>query len=245
MLFKCELADFKIEVEHMHPRTKNKLSPYFAEFENPDMSIEIIQEDIEFERVYAENEEIRKLDKFLELNAVFRGLANQLANFESLILHSACFEVDGVGVAFAAHSGTGKTTHMNLWQQLLGERMVIVNGDKPIVRFFEDEPEQPYAYGTPWNGKEHLGCNMRTPLKHICFIERSDINYVEKIDKKDAIDRIFNQVYMPKDPIAVMNTMQLIDRLLSCCNLWVIHCNMEMQAAEIAYDAIFRTECGK
>lgn len=57
--------------------------------------------------------------------------------------------------------------------------------------------------------------------------------------KKDAIDRIFNQVYMPKDPVALANTMQLIDRLLSCCNLWVIHCNMEDDAAKVAYETIF------
>ncbi len=97
----------------------------------------------------------------------------------------------------------------------------------------------PYAYGTPWNGKERLGCNMRTPLKHICFIERSETNFVEKIDKKDAITRIFNQVYMPKDPVAMSNTMTLIDRLLSSCKLWIIHCNMEPDAAKTAYEAIF------
>ena len=107
------------------------------------------------------------------------------------------------------------------------------------VRFFDDEPECPYAYGTPWNGKERLGCNMRTPLKHICFIERSLTNSCEPMDKKDAVDLMFNQVYMPTDPQAAMCTMQLIDRLLSSCKLWKIKCNMEPQAAEVAYNTIF------
>ena len=105
--------------------------------------------------------------------------------------------------------------------------------------FFDDEPECPYAYGTPWNGKEGLGCNMRTPLKHICFIERSLTNSCEPMDKKDAVDLMFNQVYMPTDPQAAMCTMQLIDRLLSSCKLWKIKCNMEPQAAEVAYNTIF------
>ena len=89
------------------------------------------------------------------------------------------------------------------------------------------------------NGKEKLGCNMRTKLQHICFIERSETNYVEQMEKADAIERIFNQVYKPSDPVAVMKTMQLIDRLLSCCKLWTIHCNMEDEAAKIAYETIF------
>lgn len=170
---------------------------------------------------------------------ILRELAERLPAYNTFLLHSACFDIDGVGVAFAAHSGTGKTTHMNLWQKLLGDKMVVVNGDKPIVRFFDNEPETPYAYGTPWNGKESLGCNMRTKIKHICFIERSETNFVEKIDMVNAIERIMKQVYMPQNPIAVMKTMELIDRLLSCCNLWTIHCNMEDEAAEVAYNAIF------
>jgi len=175
----------------------------------------------------------------LKSHWILREISSKLSDYNAVLLHSACFDVDGVGVAFAAHSGTGKTTHMRLWQELLGDKMVVVNGDKPIVRFFEDEPETPYAYGTPWNGKENMGCNMRTPLKHICFIERSETNYVEPMEKSDAINRIFNQVYMPKDPMAVMNTMQLIDRLLSSCKLWIIHCNMDISAAETAYKTIF------
>ena len=169
-------------------------------------------------------------------------IAEWLPLHDAFLLHSACFDVNGIGVAFAAASGTGKTTHMLLWQQLLGDKMTVVNGDKPIVRFFEDEPETPYAYGTPWCGKERLGCNMRTPLKHICFIERADKNSCEPIDKSDAVNLIFNQVYMPKDPAAMMKTMQLIDRLLSCCKLWKIKCNMEPDAAETSFNAIFGKE---
>lgn len=242
MLFKCKLAGLKIELEHIHSLIQKKLAQYSAEFEKADISIKIVQEDIEYERAYAENDEIRKRDNFLEITAVFRSLAEQLSNFDGAVLHSACFDVEGTGIAFAAHSGTGKTTHMNLWQELLGEKMVIVNGDKPIVRFFDDEPEVPYAYGTPWNGKERLGCNMRTPLKHICFIERSETNYVEQIKEADAIERMLNQMYMPKDPVAMAKTLELMNKLLKSCKLWKIHCNMEPEAAKVAYNAIFDTK---
>ena len=173
---------------------------------------------------------------------IHQNIAEWLPLHDAFLLHSACFDVNGIGVAFSAHSGTGKTTHMLLWQKLLGDKMTVVNGDKPIVRFFEDEPEIPYAYGTPWCGKEHFGCNMRTPLKHICFIERADKNSCEPLDKSDAVNLIFNQVYMPKDPAAMMKTIQLIDRLLSSCKLWKIRCNMESDAAETSFNAIFGKE---
>lgn len=177
---------------------------------------------------------------YLEFVELHKKVAEWLPFHNAFVLHCACFDVNGVGVAFTADSGTGKTTHMHLWKRLLGDNMTIVNGDKPIVRFFDNDQENGYAYGTPWNGKERYGCNMRTKIKHICFIERNETNFVESLDKNSVVDRLFNQVYMPKNPIAVMNTMKLIDRLIACCEFWIIHCNMDEDAAKIAYDAIFK-----
>ena len=233
-MYYLKLADYILEFNNKHEYLFWRAKEY--QVENPTKTnvsftipIELIDQGVSV------SNEPRGLVEGTEMQRLF---SEWLPLHDAFLMHSATFDVDGVGVAFAAHSGTGKTTHMNLWQQLLGDRMVVVNGDKPIVRFFDEEPNTPYAYGTPWNGKERLGCNMRTPLKHICFIERSETNYVEKVQKQDVINRIFNQVYMPKDPVAVANTMTLIDRLLSCTDLWIIHCNMEPSAAEVAYNTI-------
>lgn len=235
-MINLKMGDFKIFVDNVCDYLDRHCDGYLTDQNEYDIKIITDYDQLDFEWRSSEEEHSKG---YIESIYLLRELSDILPLHNAFVLHSACFDVDGVGVAFAAHSGTGKTTHMNLWQEFLGDKMTVVNGDKPIVRFFDDEPETPYAYGTPWNGKERLGCNMRTPLKHICFIERSETNYVEKIDKSDAINRIFNQVYKPKDPVAVMNTMSLIDRLLSCCNLWIIHCNMEDDAAETAYNAIF------
>ena len=231
------LADYNVKINM--EMDKSFVPWEIGEFDNrEDVEVAISRDDVISEYY---SSDIPHTKYAFQKTAIFRKLAEWLPLHNAFVLHSACFDVEGTGVAFAAHSGTGKTTHMNLWQIMLGDKMVVVNGDKPIVRFFDDEPETPYAYGTPWNGKEKLGCNMRTKLRHICFIERSETNYVEPMNKQDVIDRIFNQVYMPKDPVAIVNTMQLIDRLLSCCKLWTIHCNMEDEAAKIAYDTIFNS----
>lgn len=232
------IADFNIDIRNHYNMLQDLYREYFVDSNEKEAVITCTDEEIENER----NADMQFSNAYLEGIAVFRKLAEWLPLNNAFVLHSACFDVDGVGVAFAAHSGTGKTTHMRLWQQLLGDKMTVVNGDKPIVRFFDNDPNTPYAYGTPWNGKERLGCNTRTKLQHICFIERSETNFVEKVNKKDAVNLILNQVYMPKDPMALMNTMQLIDRLLSSCSLWIIHCNMEPEAAKIAYEAILNNK---
>lgn len=236
----CKMADFIIEF-HNNGGNFQKLEEFCGcSRRKTDMFIKVTKDEAFAERAISGNKDLF-LGDYAVSNAL-RKIAEWIPLHGAFLLHSACFDVNGTGVAFAAHSGTGKTTHMLLWQKLLGDKMTVVNGDKPIVRFFEDEPETPYAYGTPWCGKEHLGCNMRTPLKHICFIERADKNSCEPLDKSDAVNLIFNQVYMPKDPAAMMKTMQLIDRLLSCCTLWKIRCNMESDAAETSFNAIFGKE---
>ena len=234
-MVKFQTADFNIQFNPENKYFLRHCKNFLCDFTNPDIVIDVTDKDVEFEQSL---NSIIFGRVCLEESFCLRKISDWLPLHNAFLLHSAVFDVDGVGVAFAAHSGTGKTTHMLLWQKLLGERMTIVNGDKPIVRFFDDEPNTPYAYGTPWNGKERLGCNMRTPLKHICFIERCETNSVEKIEKSDAIDRIFNQVYMPKDGMALMNTMSLIDRLLSSCTLWKIKCNMEDDAAKVAFEIL-------
>lgn len=235
MLF--ELANFFVEYRIISKKMLELSNMYLTRLEKSNC-------DIFIDNTIPEKELEKSFDSpsYLEFIYAYRKLAEWLPLHNAFVLHSAVFDVDGTGIALAAHSGTGKTTHMLLWQKLIGDRLKIVNGDKPIVRFFDDDPETPYAYGTPWSGKERLGCNMRTPLKHICFIERAEQNSCEAISKAEAADLLFNQVYMPKDPQAALNTLQLINRLIFCCKLWKIKCNMDIEAAQTAYNKIFETE---
>ena len=233
---KCRIAHFNIDFKYNYRHLRDICTSFNFDFINTDLFIDLSLDEIKFEK-YSSIEDLHFC--YFESILAHRKLAEWLPTHGAFVLHSACFDVGGVGVAFAAHSGTGKTTHMRLWKEYLGDKMVVVNGDKPIVRFFEDEPETPYAYGTPWNGKEGLGCNMRTPMKHICFIERAEENSCEPMGSGEAIDLIFNQVYMPKDPLAVLATMQLINRFINSCTLWKIKCNMDISAAEVAYKTIF------
>ena len=57
--------------------------------------------------------------------------------------------------------------------------------------------------------------------------------------KENALDRIFNQVFLPQDPSGMTKTLKLIDMMLTECNLWLIKCNTDISAAEIAYNTIF------
>ena len=232
---KCRFADINYEINSIYSDVDRACRDYLIPYDSEcDEVITITEEDIDYE-----NNDGGYSRKYLELIALCRKISDRLPLNGAFLFHSAVLDVCGEGVALAAVSGTGKTTHMLLWRKLLGDKLTIVNGDKPFVRFFDDEPSTPYAYGTPWNGKEKLGCNMRTPLRHICFIERAEKNSCEKIGVSDAINLIFKQIYIPNEPQAAANALSLVDRLLSSCDLWRIRCNMDISAAQTAYGTIF------
>ncbi|MCQ2451232.1 MAG: hypothetical protein MJ080_04580 [Clostridia bacterium] len=258
---KISFADFNVEFINKRIGLESRLKHYqIAENATPDIKIAPSEEEVE-DYIKSLGFECRKC--IGEASIMLRKLAEWMPYRNAFLLHSACLDIDGVGIVFSALSGTGKTTHMMNWKSMLekngftwhregeihdtGKKFTIVNGDKPFVRFFGEgdclhdgvKPDIPYAYGNIWCGKEHWGMNYRTPLKHICFIERSDTNFVTKPTKSEAVGRIMKQIYIPKDPVALANTLHLVDRLIDSCELWIIHCNMDPESAKVAYNAIF------
>ena len=85
--------------------------------------------------------------------------------------HAAVVSVEGRGIAFLARSGGGKSTRVCLWKRAFGDRLTIINGDKPMLRFVDNAL---YVFGTPWNGKEGRGMNGSAPLHALCFLEKSE-----------------------------------------------------------------------
>ena len=172
---------------------------------------------------------------YLESVCAYRKLCMQLPVYDALLLHSAVIEAEGRGIAFFARSGVGKTTHTRHWIKNYFPKVNIVNGDKPIVRFFDGVP---YAYGTPWAGKEGIYRLVRAELKDLCLIERSDVNEVTPLSKEDALSLLMLQVVLPSDPQATIATLDMIEKLLEHCNLWRIRCTAEAESAVVAYENI-------
>ncbi len=126
-----------------------------------DIIVCISQEDIDFERRKSERERHGRSmtgvsrgssysfsDPYLETLAVYRRIAEKMPDFDTILFHGSCVAVDGVGYLFAAKSGTGKSTHTRLWRQVFGDRAVMINDDKPMIRA-GSEGEGPVIFGTP------------------------------------------------------------------------------------------------
>ena len=236
------LADCNIAVTSLYRNVHSLCKDYSAESDNIDFCVETCSSDIEYEKSRSARErELEGLNArsysegYLETLAVYRKIAEKLPEFNAFLIHGSCVSVDGEGYLFIAKSGTGKSTHTRLWREMLGEKAVMINDDKPLVRINGEEVR---IYGTPWDGKHRLSSNSSVPLKGICLFERSEENFIVPVTSKEAYPMLLKQIYRPGDMTALNKTITLTDKTAETVPLWRAGCNMKPEAAEITYKAM-------
>ena len=242
MMNRYRIAGRTVGVTSLYEDVHRLCAAYRTEDANAVLSVIITREDIEYERARSAQEDeaagrpVRQFsDGYLETLAVYRSIAEEMPTYDTLLFHCSCVAVDGVGYCFAAVSGTGKSTHTRLWREMLGERAVMINDDKPLIRITNNGA---IAYGTPWDGKHRLSTNTAVPLKAICLLERAGENRIRPITAGEGYPMLLQQVYRPKSGAAMSRTLLLFDSLLSSVSLWRLGCNMDIEAARVAYEAM-------
>ena len=165
---------------------------------------------------------------YLEAVALHTKICERLLAYDILFLHAAAIEYQGRGYAFCAPSGTGKSTHVNLWCDQLGDQVCIINGDKPLLRYDNGGFT---VYGSPMNGKEGWGGNTSAPLKAICFIERSQEDKLEPLsDEREILGRLTNQLIVARKPETALLQLGLLDHLMETTPFFLLHCTPEPSA---------------
>lgn len=236
--FSIKIADCVIKVSAMYDTTVHFCRDYLTE-ETPDFAVEVTPEDIQKEREHDRKEKelegipVRDFtDSYMEPLALYRKIADRIVKWDTLLFHGSVVAVDGQAYLFTAKSGTGKSTHTRLWRKLFGERAIMVNDDKPLLRITKDGV---LVCGTPWDGKHNLNTNCMLPLRSICILERGEKNEIFVIEPAQALPMLIQQSHRPGD---VMRYMDLIDRLAKNMAFYRLRCNMDEEAARISYEAM-------
>lgn len=239
--FTIRVAEKVAAVSALFESSKDYCHGYLCE-EKPDFSVTITPADIVMEREKsartdrAEGVPVRTIpDPQLEITAIQRKISEVLFAYDTLLFHGSVVAVDGVAYMFTAKSGTGKSTHTCLWRQLLGERAVMVNDDKPFLCVTDTDI---LVCGSPWNGKHRLGANICVPLKAICILERGAENRIEKIPAEEALYMLLQQSNRPSDGRMLPKYMELVDAIAARVDFYRLQCNMELDAATVSYEAM-------
>ncbi len=226
---RIRIAELNIEIFNQYPLLQTLCKGYFADFGVPDISVRVSDAEIAAE---IKNAKERVSAEVAEVSCAYRAIAMQLPRFDAFVLHAAVIECDGKAYAFSAPSGTGKSTHISLWQKAFGSRVRVINGDKPILRLIDGKW---YAFGTPWCGKERISLNAAAPLAAICFLQRAAQNSIAPIDDARAVNRLFYQILMPSEEEQALRFLDLLDKMAVTVPFYQLNCNISPEAALVAY----------
>lgn len=220
---------------------------YYKEYSHPDIVIELSQEDIDKEREFypelkkpnisVDNEKVAVTYDYgcLEPSAALKKMADAVIPFDAFVFHGAVIEKDGYGYMFTAPSGIGKSTRISLWKDIY-PNSVIVNGDKPIIRFIDG---MVYSCGTPWSGKEGWDTNMMVPLRAVFLLERAESdenNSVEEISIGQAFPTILQQIHRPTDANAMRKTIHMITQMSGKVKFYRFRSAPTHKAVQLAYE---------
>lgn len=226
------IAELNIEIFPKTEYTINQLKDYEVFTKKIDFSVNIQKSDIDYEVSVGG---ISDYD-VCESLAIYRKICKKiLADYNGILFHSAAIKYKGRAYLFTAKSGTGKTTHIKLWKDLLGDKVSIINGDKPILRFKDDEI---IVYGTPWQGKENYGSNINAPLGGIFLLNRGVQNTVEKTDSKTALKFMLAQTLRYQNKENVENLLSFMEKIILKIPIYILHCNMDISSVKTSLSVI-------
>ncbi len=212
--------------------TETQARKYICDFEgDADITVGLSDEFIE-----------QKHTKFPSLNRdeceyMWTGerFCSGLLGFDGFMLHASAVVYKGKAYLFSAPSGTGKSTHTQLWCRKFGDDAYIINDDKPVIRLTEGGM---VVYGTPWSGKTDQNRNAGAALQGICFLERAQENSIQEISTAEAVYRILNQTIRPSGAADMQKLLSVLDRVLRQTKVFKMGCNISLDAVWVAYEGM-------
>lgn len=236
--FAVKLADITIGISSMYEKTKESFREYLTENE-PVFSLTVTDPELDREReITALNRMIEpgkaypQTKNALEEQWIYHQIASNMPNYNVLLFHGSAVAVDGQAYLFAAPSGTGKSTHTRLWRQHFGDRAVMINDDRPLLKCTKNGVT---VFGSPWKGKHRLGSNISVPLKAVCLLRRDTANSIAPISVEEAFPSLLKQVYRTDSISSTAKILGLLERITQSTNLYCLKCNTELEAAFISY----------
>lgn len=236
------IADMNIAAAPRYDFTRDYLKDYAVSSGTADFSVVTTDEMLKKERALAEN---GTREELLEVTAILRAVCGEILGRNGFFLHCSCLEFEDKAIVFTAPSGTGKSTHARLWRETLGEKVRMINDDKPLVREMPnpkkaagEPPTAFFIYGTPWNGKHRLSNNISAPVGTVFFLKRGTDNRTEKIGGADALTMLLGQTLIPDGKENMTLLLDMLTRMIETVPMFILSCDMSPAAVSAALSAV-------
>lgn len=170
-----------------------------------------------------------------ESNCFQRQICRALIDYDGFLLHASALALDGEAYLFTAPSGTGKSTHAGLWRQRFGDRVTMLNDDKPVLRL---QNGRFLVYGPPWCGKHQLQTNAKAPVRAVSLLQQNPSNSIRKLEQRRLLPMLLNQTLRPHDPKQMQHLLDLLHCFAEMIPIYELNCTISTEAVDLAYCAM-------
>ena len=167
-------------------------------------------------------------------NALMTMFMLATSDKQTALFHSSVVSHDAYGYMFLGKSGTGKSTHAQLWLKHI-PNTTLVNDDNPVVRIIEGKP---YVYGSPWSGKTPCYRNELYPLGGIVRLRQAPFNKIRRLNPLEAYSVIMPAVSGVRWVKALASGIHETETILArIVPVWYLDCLPDEAAARLCYEA--------
>lgn len=143
------------------------------------------------------------------------------------VLHSASILYDGHAWLFSGKSGTGKSTHTNLWKRLFGTP--VLNGDLNLLVI---GPKGAEVRGIPWCGTSGICTIEAYPLGGIVLLKQGKEENLLPLSEEEKRLFVMKRLISPLwDGEMLAGTLDFVDRLAAQALVYRFACTKEESAA--------------
>ena len=163
-------------------------------------------------------------------NALMLMYAFAAATKGTLLIHASVVTNNGCGYLFLGKSGTGKSTHSNLWLKHVNGSELL-NDDNPVVVITESDVK---VYGSPWSGKTPCYKNLSATIGAFVRIQQSRVNQAHRERSLQSFAILLPSMSTMKwDKRIYDGVCSSVAQLVERVPLYTLECRPDQEAAEV------------
>ena len=192
----------------------------------------------DFSRAQLAVASVEAVGEFAVNNALMLLYAFRTATLKTLELHASVILHEGKGYLFLGKSGTGKSTHSQLWLKYI-PNCELMNDDNPIIRVGEDGVIR--VYGSPWSGKTPCYRNLEAPVGAIVRLNQYPENRIRRCSAFEAYASVYPSCSGLRAIPSIGDGMhESIEKVALEIPCYVLDCLPDEGAARLCHDTIVR-----
>ena len=155
---------------------------------------------------------------------------------QTLGFHSSTIIYQNKSLLFLGKSGTGKSTHSQLWLNNI-DGVELLNDDAPFVQIHDNEI---LTWGSPWSGKTPCFKNMSAPTAAFVLLEQAPYNKIRKLTLYEALTVMLgsSQFYYFNDELFTDKNYEIISEILKKIPVYYLECLPTADAARLVLDSL-------